>query len=60
MLEPERICCPMCGFRIQPNQRTVHVLDEIDATDVHGACAVALLLVQGVTIVVPRPVAVTA
>ena len=60
MLAPEPACCPMCGSRIQPQQRTVHVLDELEGMEVHGLCAIELLRIPGITIVVPRPVAVTA
>jgi hypothetical protein len=53
-------CCSRCGFRITPADRTIRVVDELESIDVHGACAIPLLTIPGITIVVPRPAEVPA
>lgn len=52
--------CSRCGAHITPDDRPVRVVDEFGSNIRHELCAVELLEIPGITIVVPRPVAVTA
>lgn len=52
-----RHCCTKCGMRAT---NLVAVVDELDSGSLCGCCAVQALLIPGVALLIPRPMAVPA